>query len=427
VIRAASLPFACIVAVAAFVNHRNADDARGRATSVLIVTLDTTRADRLSPYGFMDARMPHLERLAREGVLFEQAYSVAPLTLPAHTSLFTGLLPPSHAVRDNADPPLAAVQTTLAELLQARGFRTGAFVGSVVLQSDRGLAQGFDTYRDVQSQTGAPPTRQRPGNLVVDEAIEWLERESGSPFLLWAHLYDPHAPYEPPDPFRTAHADPYIGELLFADAQLGRLLDALDRLRLTEQTIVVVAGDHGEGLGDHGEETHGLLVYDSVLRVPLIVRAPAIQSRRIADVVRLVDVAPTVLDLLGVDGPPSDGTSLFGPLNGGRIDVEAYAESRYPARMGLAPVHALRDGRFKLIDGPTPALYDLERDPFEEHNVIGERARVAEAMRKRLDTIVAPGTASANAAHGRRVPRDLHERLAALGYVADGHNAVATR
>ena len=157
--------------------HRPADAPRLRTTGVLLVTLDTARADRLSPYGFMDVRMPHLERLAREGVLFERAFTVAPLTLPAHASLFTGLLPPSHAVRDNADQPLAAAHTTLAERLQSRRFRTGAFVGSVVLQSDRGLAQGFETYRDVRAEAGAS-TRQRPGNMVVDEAIEWLEESA---------------------------------------------------------------------------------------------------------------------------------------------------------------------------------------------------------------------------------------------------------
>jgi choline-sulfatase len=411
------LSLACVLVAAGGASHRASDGASRRPTGVLLVTLDTARADRLSPYGFVGARMPHLERLASEGVLFEQAFSVAPLTLPAHVSLFTGLLPPSHAVRDNADEPLSPAHSTLAERLQSRGFKTGAFVGSVVLQSDRGLAQGFDTYRDVSSQPGAPPARQRPGNFVVDEAIEWLEGTKGAPFLLWAHLYDPHTPYDPPDPYRRAHADPYVGELLFADAQLGRLLDGLDRLRLADRTVVVVAGDHGEGLGDHGETTHGLLVYDSVLRVPLIVRAPAIRPRRIADVVRLIDIAPTVLELLGLDGPQSDGISLVRALKGGRLDVEAYAESLYPARMGLAPVLALRDRRFKLIDGPTPELYDLEQDPFEQNNVIGARGRIADAMRARLRTIVGPGAADANAVLNKEVPQDLRERLAALGYV----------
>jgi arylsulfatase A-like enzyme len=413
------LAVACLVTAAGGFDHLGAGPVRRPTIGVLLVTLDTARADRLSPYGFMDARMPHLERLAREGVLFEQAFTVAPLTLPAHASLFTGLLPPSHAVRDNADQPLAAAHTTLAERLQARGFRTGAFVGSVVLQSDRGLAQGFDTYRDVGPQAGVS-ARQRPGNLVVDEAIEWLEGAAGSPFMLWAHLYDAHAPYEPPAPFRAAHTDPYVGELLFADAQLGRLLEALDRLHLTDRTIVIVAGDHGEGLGDHGEETHGLLLYDSVLRVPLIVRAPAVRPRRVAHVVSLVDVAPTVLELLGIDAPRSDGRSLAESLNGGRIDAEAYAESLYPMRMGLAPVHTLRDGRFKLIDGPRPELYDLHTDPFEEHNLIDTRPRVAGAMGSRLGALAGLGPRHEKADLTAPVSREVRDRLGALGYVVGG-------
>ena len=211
-----------------------------------------------------------------------------------------------------------------------------------------------------------------------------------------------------------------MGELLFADAQLGRLLDALDRLHLADRTIVVVAADHGEGLGEHGEETHGLLVYDSVLRVPLIVRAPGVPPRRIADVVSLVDVAPTVLDFLGIAADRSDGHSLLGSLKGGRIDAEAYAESLYPARMGLPPVHTLRDGRFKLIDGPRPELYDLQTDPFEERNVIGARGRIAAAMRERLDDIAGPAAQRRQPDPRPRVSPEVRERLTALGYVVGG-------
>lgn len=383
---------------------------------VLILTLDTTRADRLSPYGFMDVRMPSLERLAAEGVVFDQAVTVAPLTLPAHVSLFTGLLPPSHGVRDNADAPLAERVTTLAEVLKSRGFRTGGFVGSVVLHSDRGLAAGFDTYGDVPPGRPGYLGRQRRGNEVVDEAIAWLERSAGSPFLLWAHLYDPHTPYDAPDPYRTTHSHPYVNELLFADAQIGRLLEALDRLHLADSTIVVVAGDHGEGLGEHGEETHGQLLYDSVLRVPLIARVPAIAPKRVADVVRLIDVTPTILDLLGIDAPPSDGISLKGALRGGRVDVEAYFETLYPLRMGKRAVHGLRDGRFKLIDGPHPQMYDLGRDPFEQRNVIDERSRTVAAMRDRLSVLAGRGASDIEA----DVPAELRDRLSSLGYVAGG-------
>ena len=391
---------------------------------VVIVTLDTTRADRLSTYGFMGVEMPHLERLAAEGVQFETALAVAPLTLPSHASIFTGLFPPRHGVRDNADRPLASSHLTLAEVLRGRGFRTGAFVGSVVLQADRGLAQGFDTYGDVPVVAGPPlASRQRPGAQVMDQALAWLESNAAAPFLLWAHLYDPHAPYDPPAPYRDAHLDPYVGELAYVDAQLGRLLAALDRLHLTDRTLLVVVGDHGEGLGDHGEPTHGQTLYDSVLRIPLIIRAPAVAPRRVDAVVRQVDLMPTLLDLVGLPSVATDGVSLRGALGGAPLQLEAYAESLYTTRLGLAPRHALRDGRFKLIDGPSTELYDLERDPFEQHNIAPERRRVSELMRARLTELSGPtGLAAFERAP---ISRELRERLMALGYFTDGASAAS--
>jgi arylsulfatase A-like enzyme len=393
-----------------------ANRATERATAVVIVTLDTTRADRLSPYGFMDVRMPSLERLAAEGVVFDQAITVAPLTLPAHASLLTGLLPPAHGVRDNADRPLAADVTTLAETLRTRGFRTGAFVGSVVLQADRGLAQGFEVYRDVKPIPGEPSGYQRRGDAVVDEAIAWLEGAAGSSFLLWTHLYDPHVPYDPPAAYRDAHTDPYVGELLFADAQVGRLLDALDRLDIADRTMVVVLADHGEGLGDHGEQTHGLRLYDTVLRVPMIVRLPGVVPGRQADLVRIVDLAPTILDVLRVPHRGAyDGISLLPALEGRSVDVEAYAESLYAVRMGGEPIRALRDGRYKLIDGPEPELYDLHTDPFEVRNVISDKPHITRAMRGRLHAI---SGASAPSPRRNDVPAELRHRLDALGYIS---------
>ncbi len=392
-------------------------------TIVVVITLDTTRADRLSPYGFMDAEMPALDRLAREGVVFDQATSVAPLTLPAHTSLFTGLFPPGHGVRDNADPALAAGHTTLAEILRDKGFCTGAFVSSVVLHPDRGLAQGFEQYLGVSANDGrGPRALQRPADAVVSDAIRWLEDVGTCPVFLWAHLYDPHRPYEPPEPYRSRHFDPYIGEIAFADSQIGRLLEALERRGLLDRTVVVVAGDHGESLGEHGEEDHGIFVYESVLRIPLIIRPPggardaSSPPRRVGEVVRLVDVMPTLLELVGLPVPPMDGVSLVG-LMGGRgagPGREAYAESMYPARFGWSPLRTLREGRYKLIEAPRPELYDLERDPFETRNIHAERAGVAQAMTARLQTIAQGGP---EPAVGAEVPTDVRDRLQALGYV----------
>ena len=391
--------------------------------NVVVITLDTTRADRLSPYGFQDVPMPALERIAREGVVFDQATSVVPLTLPSHTSLFTGLFPPTHGVRDNASPALADSQTTLAEALHARGFRTGAFVSSVILASDRGLAQGFDRYSDTGTHLDAAKRRpdelgfeprQRRANDVVDDALEWLNGIGGSRFFLWTHFYDAHRPYDPPEPYRSKYFDSYVGEIAFVDSQIERLLKALEGRQLLDRTIVIVAGDHGESLGDHGERDHGIFVYESVLRVPLMMRVPGLTPRRVGGVVRLPDVMPTILDLVSAPRPQMDGVSLRDLLTGRATDLglEAYSESLYPERLGWSALHALREGRYKLIEAPRPELYDLERDPFEERNVYADRRSVADAMTRRL-LALSGERHSAPAA----VPVDLQQRLASLGYV----------
>jgi arylsulfatase A-like enzyme len=391
---------------------------------VVIITLDTTRADRLSPYGFMDVSLPNLERLAREGVVFDQATTVAPLTLTAHTSLFTGLLPPNHGVRDNADTPLAETNMTMAEILLKQGFRTGGFVGSVVLAPDRGLKQGFEQYRGV-SDTHDPTTerRQRPANEVMDDAIGWLDTVGESRFFLWAHLYDAHRPYAPPEPYRSTYGhNPYVGEIAFADSQIGRLLEALEQRHLLDRTVVIVTADHGESLGAHGEQDHGIFVYEDVLRVPLIVRAQGLRPSRVGNVVRLTDVMPTVLDLLDVPSPPMDGVSVVDLMRGRprdvNVDLEAYSESLYPERLGWSPLRALRSGRFKLIDAPRPELYDLERDPFEEKNILNEQHAVAVVMSARL-AAVSKGRGSSPASDRETAAApELRARLASLGYVS---------
>jgi arylsulfatase A-like enzyme len=367
--------------------------------------------------------MPHLDRLAGEGVVFDRASSAAPLTVPAHASLFTGLLPPSHGVRENASPPLSSQHTTLAETLRAHGFITAAVVGSGVLDPDRGLFQGFDHYSSVPAtHRRGPQTGQRSAEAVVNEAISWLNGIADSRFFLWTHLYDPHRPYEPPEPFASRYADdPYVGEIAYADSQIGRLLETLERSRLLDRTIVVVAGDHGESLGEHGERDHGIFVYESVLRVPLMIRAPSLEPRRVAALVRLIDVMPTVLDLLGLPAPASDGVSLTPLMNGERQDLEAYAESIYPQRFGWSPIRSLRDGRFKLIDAPRPELYDLERDPFEQTNVYTDRPTTAAALNRRLAAMASGGRSwpeSAATRQGAPPPPEVRERLAALGYVS---------
>ena len=278
--------------------------------NVVLVTLDTTRADHLGCYGDADARTPAIDGLATGGILFSQAATPAPLTLPAHASILTGLYPTYHGVRLNGTTALGPDRTTLAEVFSERGYRTGAFVGAFVVDGRWGLNQGFATYDD-RFDLGKfkrldLAAVQRPGNEVVDAALEWLNGRRDQPFFAWIHLYDPHSPYEPPEPFRTQHgarglAGLYDGEIAFADQQVGRLVSWLETAGLTGRTIVVIAGDHGEGLGSHGEGTHGFFLYDYALHVPLIISTPFDQLRggRVDDQVSLVDVFPTVLDAGG--------------------------------------------------------------------------------------------------------------------------------
>jgi arylsulfatase A-like enzyme len=392
---------------------------RQAPSGVVIITLDTTRADRLSVYGYMGAVMPHLDRLSRDGIVFNRAISVAPLTLPAHASLFTGLYPPRHGVRHNASRALAPHHTTLAELLRGEGFRTGAFVGSLVLDPDRGLAQGFETYAGVRADDASGGAiGQRRADAVVDEAIRWLN-DVEERFFLWVHLYDPHRPYDPPQPFQSI-VDPYVGEIAFADSQIGRLLDRLESRGLLDQTLLVVAGDHGESLGEHGERDHGTLLYENVLRVPLIIRAPGFRPARIGAVVRLVDLVPTVLDLFGLSPPRVDGVKLTGVMRGQgpALDLEAYAESVSAQRFGGGPLRTLRDARFKVIEAPCPELYDLAVDPFEMTNLYDERRPLADAMIRRLRVIADESQAvDASPATVADVDWALRARLSALGYV----------
>jgi arylsulfatase A-like enzyme len=261
---------------------------------------------------------------------------------------------------------------------------------------------------------------QRRADAVVADATRWLDGVSGSPFFLWTHLYDAHRPYDPPEPFRSRHAgSPYIGEIAFADAQIGRLLAALERRRILDRTIVIVAGDHGESLGDHGERDHGIFVYQSVLRVPLIIRAPGLSPRRVGAVVRLVDVMPTILDMLNVATPAMDGSSLVDLMSrrsGPQHDRDAYAESLYPRHLGWSPLRSLRTGRFKLIEAPRPELYDLVLDPFEKHNIYDQRRTLAASLESRLAALAGTRVASSqgNAAF---LSAELKRRLVALGYL----------
>jgi arylsulfatase A-like enzyme/Flp pilus assembly protein TadD len=396
--------------------------------NLVVITLDTTRADHLGAYGSKDVETPALDGLAREGVLFEQAMTTAPLTLPAHASIFTGKFPPEHGVRDNGGFFLGEDQTTLAEVLGRHGYRTGGFVGAFVLDRKWGIAQGFDTYFDDFDRVGGRGRSldevQRPAGEVVDRALPWIDQVKEQRFFAWLHFYDPHTPYAPPEPFRSRYeGHPYRGEVAFTDSQVGRVVQFLESRGLLDSTVIVVMGDHGESLGEHGEDTHGFFIYEVATRVPLILRLPfdGARGRRIADPVRAVDVMPTVLDLLGAPAPQGTaGASLTSLISGERqeLSLEGYAEAMYPLHhYGWSDLRALRAGRFKLIDAPRPELYDLELDPSEGTNIFDQRRALGDRMIQQLRQ-KSEGFAQVKAAPPEAdVDPEVRARLAALGYV----------
>ena len=395
--------------------------------NLLLVTLDTVRADRLGSYGYGAAETPWLDRLARDGVRFAQASATVPLTLPSHSSILSGLLPPHHGLRNNGLGTFPDGPATLATLLGGEGYRTGAFIGAFVLDHRFGLARGFEVYDDEIPRDpggGTVLEAERPGREVVDRALAWLGADTSAsrPFFLWVHLYDAHAPYTPPSPFRERHAgEPYDGEIAAVDEQVGRLLQELERRGLAGRTVVAVAGDHGEGLGEHGEPTHGLLLYESTLRVPLLLRAPGVEAGRVVRTpVSLADVAPTLAGLLGrkfPQEPAIDGRDLSAAIEDEDEPPPAdlYAETQYPAIFGWSPLASLRRRDLKYIASPAPELYDLAHDPGEASNLAGRtEGGTLRGFAGRLAGIEA-GAIEAPRSGG---DAETRARLASLGYAS---------
>jgi choline-sulfatase len=401
--------------------------------NLLLVSLDTVRADRLGSYHYAAAHTPQIDGLAASGLRFEHATTVVPLTLPAHASLMTGTFPGWHGVRDNGGFYLDDDQITLAEILQDKAFRTGGFVGSFVLDRRWGIAQGFHRYfddfdLDQFASAAAMDMIQRPGSDVVDRALEWLRAEPDRPFFAWVHLYDAHTPYEAPELFQSrfprTRDGAYDAEIASADAQVGRLLDALRADGRLDDTFVIVVADHGEMLGEHGEQTHGFFIYEAATHIPLIVAGPGVPARIVSDQVRIVDVMPTALSLLGIPVPKQvQGTNLM-PLAGGEhLGLVAHSESWYPRyHYGWSELRSVQDGRFKFIRAPRPELYDLATDPREERDRSAESTSRLDVFGRALDDFESR-TAKAGAHQGpRSIDAETEERLAALGYVAGSVN-----
>jgi choline-sulfatase len=399
--------------------------------NVVLITLDTTRADHLGCYGNANARTPALDAVARRGILFAQAATPVPLTLPAHCTIMTGLYPTFHGVRLNGNTALGQDHTTIAEALSGQGYDTAAFIAAFVLDGRWGLNQGFRLYDDQFDLRKFKHLDlagvQRRGDQVMDAALAWLEGRKDRPFFTWIHLYDAHSPYEPPEPLLSEFrgrglAGLYDGEIAFADQQVGRLVSWLQNSGLDQKTILVIAGDHGESLGSHGEGTHGYFVYDSVLHVPLIVATPFEDLRgvRVDAQVSLADIFPTVFALAGIESHVRvHGRSLL-PLMYRRPDqqVYAYGESMAPnLQYGWSPLHCLRSSRYKFISAPRAELYDLRTDPEETTNIADREQGVAREMSRELEHLIEETSHGAPAPEAANLDRDTVERLRSLGYV----------
>ncbi len=400
----------------------------GQDYNVILVTIDTLRADRVGCYGYTPDVTPAIDRWAAEGVRFEECISQTPLTLPSHTTIMTGTLPIYHGVRDNGGFVVPDKLETLAESYKSAGFKTAAFVSAYVLDSKWGLNQGFDYYFDSfdlgRFEKISLGEVQRRAEDTINEALNWLGKNKDDKFFVWIHLYDPHTPYDPPEPYKSQLADrPYVGEIAYTDSQLARLEDYLQSSGLKDKLFLIVASDHGESLGQHGETTHGFFVYQETLHVPLIFVTPFKQfsGKSYTGVVTLADLMPTVLELSGIKIPAEvQGQSLVRYFGGQKKtdDRLAYAETYYPRfHYGWSELRSLQNNRYKLILAPVPELYDLTNDPREEKNLVYAQKKVYEELTALAQEFEKKAGEKAIQADFSSVDEDTKERLAALGYL----------
>ena len=391
---------------------------------VYLITIDTLRSDHVGCYGYRSIETPGLDQLAKDGVRFAQAFTPSPITNSSHASILTGLLPSSHGVSDFG-VRLSAAQATLAELLRSRGYRTAAFIGAVILDSKAlapGLDRGFDFYDNFPERTDDKSRWgriERRGMDVVERAENWIDAHKSDPHFVWIHFYDPHDPYEPPAPYDAKYKDrPYDGEIAYADSALSHFLTYLKKQNWYGRALIIVVGDHGEGLGEHGEDTHGIFLYDSTTHVPLILKLPEEKDagQVIGDQVRTVDIVPTVLDLLKSPAMAKlDGTSLLPIIFGAdRIARTVFGETDYPVRFGWAPLRSIRRDGFKFIEAPRPELYDLEADPGETRNRYVPWDSTTQTLRKTLAERLSKTRSSASPG---AVSAGTVSELRALGYL----------
>lgn len=382
--------------------------------NVLLISIDTLRADALGCYG-NSQKTPAIDSLAAHSVLFENTISQVPLTLPSHATILTGLFPPQHGIRNNEIFVLPQKITTLAEIFQKNGYKTGAVVGSFALDSGFGIAQGFDQYDD-QIDPGSnseTPYVERRAEAVWNHGRQWIEKRT-SPWFCFLHFYDPHTAYAPPKQYPQT----YFGEVAYVDSVLAQLFEFLKTHNLYSTTIIVLLSDHGESLGEHGEASHGVFLYDATLKVPLMISVPDLKSSRISQVVRLADVAPTILELAGLPDLPSQsspaGISLVSMMKGQAKDLPAYSETYYTnLLMGWAPLHSIRTSQFKWINAPSPEFYNLSSDPKENKNLYSSGS-VPASMKREMERFAATKPV---APQDLQTDPEVRERLASLGYV----------
>jgi arylsulfatase A-like enzyme/Flp pilus assembly protein TadD len=396
--------------------------------NVFLITIDTVRADHLGCYGAKNIQTPTLDALARDGIVFERAISQVPLTWPSHAAILTGLYPFQNGVQDFTGQPLDPRFRSVVQAFKEHGYATGAVVSAFVLDRSWGLARGFDFYDD----TFAPEAfLNRDLGLVdrragesVDHAIAWLTKSSRRPFFFWLHLYDPHSPYDPPEPYRSQYqSHPYDGEIAYADHELGRLIAWLRRNQLYDRSMILFLSDHGESLGEHGEHEHGFFVYDSTVHIPLIVKPPAgsgFRRGRVSHTVETTAVAPTLLRAAWIHDTLGRQLQSPGLLDANsQTDDEAYSETFYPfSSFGWSPLHALETSRYHYIDAPQPELYDLVADPEEKNNLASQQTAIVAVLKDKLQSRLRNHPYSPPADDNSRLSPDALDKLRALGYVA---------
>ena len=396
------------------------------AQNLLLITIDTLRADRVSAYSPRHLQTPGLDGLAAKGVLFTRAFANTTTTLPSHANILLGTSPSYHGVHDNANFVVQEEFLTLAEHLKGFGYATGAFLGGFPLDARFGLNQGFDIYDDdfSRAEEGVEKGRERRAQAVVESALKWLE-EQKSPWFLWIHSYDPHDPYTPPEPYKTQFAGkPYDGEVAYTDAVIGNFIRVLEKNGRLADAVLILTGDHGESLGEHGEKTHGYLAYNTTLWIPLIILAPSLEKRVSSANVSHLDIFPTVCDLLELPKPKFlQGVSLRPLLQGKRTgDREIFFESLSPYfNMGWGPIAGYIRNDDKYIDSPIPELYDLAGDFDEKNNLT--RSKNLAAHKKRLHRIFQGQASAESLAAGKKMDRETQERLRSLGYLASLQSA----